>query len=108
MNKNAYAIVVLNHEVEKLTKKLATVIEKCESSPASELLELMEEARIKLSGGASTIDPELTEWFSQAAKKEKRLKREMAPGAAEKVWDSRLKIEMQISDLNSAIFRLNY
>lgn len=108
MSKNSYATEVLKRELEKLKKTLSGVITKCDATPTSEFFELMEEVRVRFNSFTDKTDPEFVRWMAEAGKKEKRLKREMAPGVAEKNWDKRHKIETQIIELNSAISRLNY
>jgi len=107
MVKDPYAVDVLQRELNKLNSKLIGVVAKCESNPASELIELMEQARIKISQFPDITDPKLMKWLTEAAKKEKRLKKEMDPIANKKNWDNRFKIETQRGDISNAIFKLS-
>jgi hypothetical protein len=103
---NPYVISVLKSELAKLDKRLGLVVAKCKSNPAIELLELMEETSKKIESGMDRLSPEFMAWISGAAKKEKALKKQMKAqtgSAGKSLWDERLKLEGNISDVAHAI-----
>jgi hypothetical protein len=100
-----YALTVINREIKRLNKRLASTIASCEYKPAAALGALHDEARIKFSSFENKSDPKLIKWMEDSAKKEKAIINSIKQGNAQKHWDTRLELEIKLNDLCSATYR---
>lgn len=106
MRKSEFVVSVLKRELAKLEKQLIAVKAKCDDNPASELFELLKEAKTRFDSGEDRFSPEFLKWVNESAAKETKLRKQMkseANGGTQKHWDKRLEIETHIGELNNAI-----